>query len=55
MVFFTLIVTAIVLNRSGYEKDGTPTNELGNGWGFQPHLIDYTLHFDSVTLSEVTK
>ena len=21
----------------------------------QPHLIDYTLHFDSVTLSEVTK
>ena len=29
-----LIVTAIVLNRSGYEKDGTPTNELGNGWGF---------------------
>ena len=24
-----LIVTAIVLNRSGYEKDGTPTNELG--------------------------
>ena len=28
-----LIVTAIVLNRSGYEKDGTPTNELGNGWG----------------------
>lgn len=29
-----LIVTSIVLNRSGYEKDGTPTNELGNGWGF---------------------
>lgn len=29
-----LIVISIVLNRSGYEKDGTPTNELGNGWGF---------------------
>lgn len=29
-----LIVTAIILNRAGFEKDGTPTNELGNGWGF---------------------
>lgn len=29
-----LIVTAIVLNCSGFEKDGMPTNELGNGWGF---------------------
>lgn len=29
-----LIITAIVLNCSGFEKDGTPTNELGNGWGF---------------------
>lgn len=29
-----LIVTTIVLNRSGYERDGIPTNELGNGWGY---------------------
>ena len=29
-----LIVSTIVLNRSGYNRDGTPTNELGNGWGY---------------------
>ena len=29
-----MIVSTIVLNRSGYNKDGTPTNELGNGWGY---------------------
>lgn len=29
-----LIVTTIVKNRSGFERDGTPTNELGNGWGY---------------------
>lgn len=28
-----LIVSTIVLNRSGYERDGSPSNELGNGWG----------------------
>ncbi len=28
-----LIVTAVVKNRSGYERSGEPTNELGNGWG----------------------
>lgn len=28
-----LIVTTFVKNRSGYEKTGEPTNELGNGWG----------------------
>ena len=28
-----LIVAAFVKNRSGYENDGTPSNELGNGWG----------------------
>lgn len=28
-----LIVTAFVKNRSGYERSGEPTNELGNGWG----------------------
>ena len=29
-----LIVSTIVVNRSGFNKDGTPTNELGNGWGY---------------------
>lgn len=29
-----LITTAIVMNRSGYNVDGTPTNELENGWGY---------------------
>lgn len=29
-----LIVTSIVLNRAGFERDGTPSNELGNGWGY---------------------
>ena len=29
-----LTITTVVLNRSGYERNGEPTNELGNGWGF---------------------
>ncbi len=29
-----LIVSTIVLNRSGFERDGNPSNELGNGWGY---------------------
>lgn len=29
-----LIIPTIVLNRSGFERDGTPTNELENGWGY---------------------
>lgn len=28
-----LIITSFVSNRSGFERDGTPSNELGNGWG----------------------
>ena len=28
-----LIITTFVQNRSGFQKDGTPDNELGNGWG----------------------
>ena len=28
-----LIVTTFVHNRAGYQKDGTPDNEIGNGWG----------------------
>lgn len=29
-----LLVTTIVKNRSGFNPDGTPSNELGNGWGY---------------------
>ena len=28
-----LIVTTFVKNRSGFNRDGLPDNELGNGWG----------------------
>ena len=28
-----LIVTTFVKDRSGYERNGEPSNELGNGWG----------------------
>lgn len=28
-----LIVTAFVHNRAGFQPDGMPDNELGNGWG----------------------
>ena len=28
-----LIVTTFVHNRAGIQKDGTPDNEIGNGWG----------------------
>ena len=27
------IVTTVVLNRSGFDKDGTAVTEIGNGWG----------------------
>lgn len=29
-----LITTSIVMNRSGYNTDGSPSNELENGWGY---------------------
>lgn len=29
-----LIITTIVMNRSGFNKDGSPCNELENGWGY---------------------
>lgn len=29
-----LIVTTFVHNRSGFDKDGNPDNECGNGWGY---------------------
>lgn len=28
-----LIVTTFVHNHAGFQKDGTPDNEIGNGWG----------------------
>ena len=28
-----LIVTTFVHDRAGFQTDGTPDNELGNGWG----------------------
>lgn len=28
-----LVVTTFVHDRAGFQKDGTPDNELGNGWG----------------------
>ena len=36
----SLIVTTFVSNRSGFERSGEPTNELGNGWG----IYDLGLH-----------
>ena len=30
----SLIVTTFVHNHAGFQKDGTPDNELGNGWGY---------------------
>lgn len=39
-----LIVTAYVKNRSGYNRDGSPENELENGWGaYDLGLADQTL------------
>lgn len=29
-----LIVSTIVLDRSGFERNGNASNELGNGWGY---------------------
>jgi len=29
-----LIAVTFIKNRSGYEKDGTPSNECGQGWGY---------------------
>ena len=28
-----MIVTTFVHNRAGFQTDGTPDNEIGNGWG----------------------
>ena len=41
-----LIVTTFVKNGSGFNPDGEPTNELGNGWGF----YDLGLHNENLVL-----
>lgn len=44
-----LIVTTFVKNRSGYERDGSPSNELGNLWG----SYDLGLHNENLLLKAV--
>ncbi len=41
-----LIVSAFVKNCSGFERNGEPTNEIGNGWGF----YDLGLHDQNLLL-----
>ena len=41
-----LIVTSFVKDRSGFDKDGTPSNELGNLWG----AYDLGLHNENLML-----
>ena len=41
-----LIVTSFVKNRSGYDRDGNPTNELANGWG----CYDLGIHNQNLVL-----
>ena len=41
-----LIVSTYVKNRSGFERDGKATNELGNGWG----SYDLGLHDENLLL-----
>lgn len=41
-----LIITAFVKNHSGHDKQGTPVNEIGNGWG----CYDLGLHDSSLIL-----
>lgn len=41
-----LIITSFVMNRSGFERDGSPSNEAGNGWGF----YDLGLHNENLIL-----
>lgn len=41
-----LIVTSFVKNRSGFNTDGSPSNELGDGWGF----YDLGIHNEHLVL-----
>ncbi len=40
------IVTTFVSHRAGFERDGQPTNEIGDGWGF----YDLGLHNENLLL-----
>lgn len=46
-----LVVTTFVANRSGFERDGNPTNECGNGWGY----YDLGLHNENFVLGAKEK
>ena len=41
-----LVVTTFVKDRSGFTQDGTPDNEVGNGWGY----YDLGLHDENLIL-----
>lgn len=41
-----LIICTFVKNRSGFERDGQPTNEVGQGWGF----YDCGMHNENLLL-----
>lgn len=41
-----LIICSFVKNRSGFERDGQPTNEIGQGWG----IYDLGLHNENLLL-----
>ena len=42
----TLVVTTFVSNRSGFDVNGNPDNECGNGWGY----YDLGLHNENFVL-----
>lgn len=46
-----LIITSFIKNRSGFERDGSPSNELGNGWG----IYDAGLHNQTLILAAAEK
>lgn len=41
-----LIITTFVKDRAGFDRDGTPTNEVGQGWGY----YDCGLHNENLIL-----
>lgn len=41
-----LVVTTFVANRAGFNREGQPDNEVGNGWGF----YDLGLHNENFVL-----
>ena len=42
----SLVVTTFVANRAGFNREGQPDNEVGNGWGF----YDLGLHNENFVL-----